>query len=49
VTERIFDINAGVALRVDDGGDAAGPDQVGSVRQASEIELLEVHASMFRV
>ena len=43
VLDRVFDVDADVALRVDYGGDAAGTDHVRRVGQASEIELLEVH------
>ena len=43
VFDRVFDVDADVALRVDHRGDASGTDHVGRMRQASEIELLEVH------
>src|SRR5262245_33321476 len=36
-----------VALRIDDRSHSLGPDQIRSVCQASQIELLKVHASSF--
>ena len=38
-----LEINVDIALRVDDGGDAVGPDQIRGVGQTSEVELFEYH------
>ncbi len=43
VFDGVFDVDADVALRIHHGGDAVRTDHVGSMGQASEIELLEVH------
>ena len=43
VLDRVPYVDAGIALRVDHRGDAAGADQIGGMGQTGKIELLEVH------
>jgi hypothetical protein len=43
VLVRFVQVNADVALRIDNRGDTFRSDHVGSVRETGKIELFEVH------
>ena len=45
VCARFVQVDADVALRIDHAGHALRTEHVGSVRQARQIELLEIHTS----